>query len=80
MELFANIWYIWLLAWIICFGFAIFKDFQIINSILKDDHFSFELTIYRRIKNYGISLVLSLVFLALLIISGIANLILWLVD
>ena len=75
METLASSWYIWLIGMFVCYGYAMVKDMQIFVSILRDNRDTFELSIYRRIRDYGVALGLSIFFLILLIVSGITNLI-----
>ncbi|GEM_PF-3171178 len=80
MQTFASIWFIWLIAILACFAYAMIKDWQIFLSIVRDDRETFNSTIYRRMWKYGLGLTLAVIFLVMLIASGIANLIVLITD
>lgn len=75
MAMFAGTWYIWFAGMLLAYVYVLVKNIQIFVSILNDDRETFEFSIYGRIRDYGLAIALSLVFLVLLIISGITELV-----
>lgn len=75
MAMFEGTWYIWFAGMLLSYVYVLVKNIQIFVSILNDDRETFEFSIYGRIRDYGLAIALSLVFLVLLIISGITELV-----
>ena len=80
MEIMAGLWLVWLLATLGAILYCTVMYTKIVLSIIRDDEQTFNMKIYRRLWDYGIGFVLIFVFFILLIISAIANLVVFITD
>jgi len=80
MEVLADLWMIWLLATLAAILYCTVMYAKIVLSIIRDDEQTFDMKIYRRLWDYGIGFVLIFVFFIMLIISAIANLVVFVTD
>jgi len=80
MEVLADLWMIWLLATLAAILYCTVMYAKLVLSIIRDDEQTFDMKIYRRLWDYGIGFVLIFVFFIMLIISAIANLVVFVTD